>query len=289
MHRAALILRRVLAAIALLCLGSWTGVKVYAHVQSVRNEDLLEHLIGEHRHSSTPSEASTRLPAHDAPLRQGDLLGRIDVPSVGLSAFVLEGTGERWLEQGAGHVPGTALPGAEGNAVVAGHRDSFFRGLRRIELGDVVTVTTPTATRRYAVDSFHVVDPEDIRALAPSTRAELTLVTCFPFTYVGAAPRRFIVHAHAIALDDASRDRAGAASLAPGRLELLSAPSSPPQKKAPPMRPSPSAREARRDRLPSGAQSSFAPISSTPKRLPWWKRLFHRGNDSASHRSRRPA
>ena len=272
MRRVLMLLRHVLAAVAVLCLGSWTAVKVYAHVAGLRNAAILDRLVSERRGPGVMGEMASRLPAK---LRPGTLLGRIDLPRVGLSAVVFESTGERWLEQGAGHVPGTALPGGDGNAVVAGHRDSYFRGLRRVELGDVITVTTPDATRRYSVDSFHLVDPDDTRVLAPSDLPGLTLITCFPFTYVGAAPLRFIVHAHLVLLDPAT----GAAlhdhrfafdNLEPARPPTLHA--SP--RRTVPTRPRPHPRSVAHGRLPA-ARKSLAPVVAAPKKLSWWRRLFH--------------
>jgi len=131
---------------------------------------------------------------------EGTPLGRIEINAVGLAAIILEGTESGTLRRAAGHVPGTALPGQTGNVAIAGHRDTFFRGLRKIQNGDEITLTTLNGVTRYLVDSTQVVEPSDTRVLDNSPDAILTLVTCYPFSFVGPAPKRFIVRAHKIPL-----------------------------------------------------------------------------------------
>jgi sortase A len=140
-----------------------------------------------------PSEADRARVERAAP--EGSLLGRIEIGTIGLSAMILEGTDGKTLRQAVGHIPGTALPGQQGNIAIAGHRDTFFRGLRNIHLGDEITLTTLHGTYRYRVDSTKVVEPEDIAVLDHSDDAILTLVTCYPFYFVGPAPKRFILRA----------------------------------------------------------------------------------------------
>jgi sortase A len=126
---------------------------------------------------------------------EGSLLGRIEIGTIGLSAMILEGTGAKTLRQAVGHIPRTALPGNQGNVAIAGHRDTFFRGLRNIKKDDEITLTTFNGTDRYRVDSTQVVEPEDVWVLDSSDESILTLVTCYPFHFVGPAPQRFIVRA----------------------------------------------------------------------------------------------
>ena len=128
--------------------------------------------------------------------REGSPLGRIEIGAIGLEVMVLEGTGDETLRRGVGHIPGTALPGQAGNVAIAGHRDTFFRGLRNIQRDDEITLTTLNGTHRYRVESTTIVEPEDIGVLDESDDAILTLVTCYPFYFVGSAPQRFIVRAH---------------------------------------------------------------------------------------------
>ncbi len=126
-------------------------------------------------------------------------LGRIQISAVGLSAMILEGIDERTLRRAVGHIPGTPLPGQPGNVALAGHRDTFFRALRNIREGDEVTMETLSGLYRYRVDSTKVVDPGETQVLNNSDDAILTLVTCYPFSFVGPAPKRFIVRAHKLA------------------------------------------------------------------------------------------
>jgi sortase A len=123
-------------------------------------------------------------------------LGRIEISSIGLAAMILEGTEDGTLRRAVGHIPGTSLPGQQGNVAIAGHRDTFFRGLRNIHKDDEITLTTLNGFYSYRVDSTKVVQPEDTEVLNESDNAILTLVTCYPFYFVGSAPRRFIVRAH---------------------------------------------------------------------------------------------
>jgi sortase A len=128
--------------------------------------------------------------------RGGSPLGRIEIGAIGLEVMILEGIEDETLRRAVGHIPGTSLPGQEGNVAIAGHRDTFFRPLRNIRKDDEITLTTLNGSYRYRVDSIRVVEPEDIAVLDDSDDAVLTLVTCYPFYFVGSAPKRFIVRAH---------------------------------------------------------------------------------------------
>jgi sortase A len=129
-------------------------------------------------------------------IKPGDLLGRLDIPRLGLSVAVLQGTRSRMLRRGTGHIEGTPLPGEAGNSGIAGHRDTFFRGLKDIRKNDEIQFQATTGLIRYEVDWVKVVTPDDLSVLAPSTESALTLVTCYPFYFVGPAPKRFVVRAH---------------------------------------------------------------------------------------------
>lgn len=127
------------------------------------------------------------------------LIGLIEIPRLGLSSIVIEGTSDRVLRRAVGHISGTALPGEEGNIGLSGHRDTFFRQLRDIQLDDRITLTTPQGGYQYTVVSTQIVDPSDVTVLDPDGESELlTLVTCYPFSYVGPAPQRFIVRAEIV-------------------------------------------------------------------------------------------
>jgi sortase A len=125
-------------------------------------------------------------------------LGRIEISAIGLAAIIMEGTDARTLRRAVGHIPGTPLPGQQGNVAITGHRDTFFRPLLNIRKDDEIRLTTLSGSYRYLVDSIKVVEPEDTEVLDNSDDAILTLVTCYPFYFVGPAPKRFIVRAHRI-------------------------------------------------------------------------------------------
>ena len=130
-------------------------------------------------------------------VKTGDVLGRVDIPRLGISVAVLQGTSSRTLRLGAGHIEGTPLPGDTGNSGIAGHRDTFFRELKDIRENDEIQLQTATELFHYEVDWVKVVDPDDMTVLEPSTfGSTLTLVTCYPFYFVGSAPKRFVVRAH---------------------------------------------------------------------------------------------
>lgn len=129
-------------------------------------------------------------------VNEGDVLGRLDIPRLGVSVAVLQGTGSRMLRLGAGHIEGTPLPGEPGNSGIAGHRDTFFRQLKDIRRDDEIQLQTANGLFRYEVDWVKVVEPNDTTVLEPSTvESTLTLVTCYPFQFLGSAPKRFVVHA----------------------------------------------------------------------------------------------
>ena len=102
------------------------------------------------------------------------------------------------MKRGAGHIPGTALPAGSGNIGIAAHRDTYFRPLRGIRANDMISVKTPAGTSRYTVTETEIVRPSDVGVLERASGRDLTLVTCYPFFYVGSAPERFIVHARKI-------------------------------------------------------------------------------------------
>jgi len=127
-----------------------------------------------------------------------DWLGRLEIPRLDFSAIVLEGADDAALELGVGHIGGTALPGATGNAALAGHRDTFFRALRKVQPGDEIRWTSLQESAKYIVESTEVVDPSQTEVLDPTPDSRLTLVTCYPFGYIGPAPKRFIVKARLV-------------------------------------------------------------------------------------------
>jgi sortase A len=142
--------------------------------------------------AAPPAPVSTPLP--EPP--EGQSLGRLEVPRLDVSVMVAQGVSGKTLRRAAGHIPGTALPGQLGNVGIAGHRDTFFRSLKDIRKNDTLTLKTLDGTYQYVVDATQIVSPDDVHVLDPTGHPTLTLVTCYPFYYVGSAPQRFIVQAH---------------------------------------------------------------------------------------------
>ena len=124
-------------------------------------------------------------------------LAVLRIPKIGLEVPVLDGTDEHRLNRGVGRIEGTALPGQPGNLGIAGHRDGFFRGLKDIGIGDAVELEMLDGTLTYLVDDIRIVDPTDVTVLTTTDSPVITMVTCYPFYYVGSAPRRYIVRAGA--------------------------------------------------------------------------------------------
>ncbi len=141
-----------------------------------------------------PAQPTNKPPGVTTPGPQA-VIGRLEIPRLNLSVMVREGADEGTLSRAVGHIPGTALPGNVGNVGLAGHRDTFFRALRNIRSDDTIELETTAGTYRYAVKSTRIVTPRDVSVLQASGGETLTLVTCYPFYYVGSAPKRFIVRA----------------------------------------------------------------------------------------------
>jgi sortase A len=123
------------------------------------------------------------------------LIGELEIPSLAMKVAIVEGDSEKILRRAVGHLPSSAMPGDMGNVALAGHRDTFFRPLRKIGPGDAITLKTYDGDFEYRVESVEVVGPSNIEVLRPTGSRTLTLITCFPFNYVGSAPNRFIVRA----------------------------------------------------------------------------------------------
>jgi sortase A len=127
--------------------------------------------------------------------RPGDLVAKLSIPRLGTELYVFEGTDEKDLRIGPGHMPGTAMPGAKGNCVIAGHRDTHFRALKDIRQGDEIVLETKRGRFVYAVDGTAIVLPTNTSSLEPARSPVLNLITCYPFYYLGNAPERFVVTA----------------------------------------------------------------------------------------------
>ena len=142
-----------------------------------------------------------------APPTRGEVLGIPDIPRIGLSSVVEQGVDSAVLSDSVGHIPGTALPGQDGNAALAAHRDTYFRHRSQLRSGDEIIFRSISATYTYTVQSTSIVQPTDTTVLAGTKRPTLTLVTCFPFYYVGSAPKRFVLVATQSAVTEAASSR----------------------------------------------------------------------------------
>jgi sortase A len=132
------------------------------------------------------------------PVADGIPFARLKISRLNLDEMVVEGDSTEDLRHAIGHIPTTALPGNQGNVGIAGHRDTFFRPLRNIRKGDLIALSTSQGDHKYEVQSTEIVLPEDSWVLRPTPSPSLTLVTCYPFYYLGSAPKRFIVHAREV-------------------------------------------------------------------------------------------
>jgi len=154
------------------------------------NKDL-DRILSTHKIELIPHQTPSR-----PMLPHGDLVGRLEIPRLNLSLITFEGTDEPVLKKGVGHLSGSSLPGDPGNVVLAAHRDTYFRKLKDIREGDEIIVTTPESAKRYIVHEMKVIDPSETQVLNATSSPTLTLITCYPFYFVGHAPKRFVVLAH---------------------------------------------------------------------------------------------
>ena len=180
------LLERTLFLASVALLGYWASVQVSSQLTRRHVLDAMAAPVAE-------MEASLR-----EIVGQTGFVGRIEIPRIGLDEVVLADADDRSLDLGVGHLSRTALPDEPGNFVLAGHRDSHFRKLRDIRLGDAIHVTTPLGTFEYQVEETMKVWPGQVEVLEDVGEPVLTLVTCYPFEYVGPAPKRFIVRARPV-------------------------------------------------------------------------------------------
>jgi sortase A len=192
-HRASLWTERALLGGGALLLAAWAAVTLEARVYGFRQERRLERILQEPR-QAPPRRRSPARKVRPM-VASEDLVGRIEIPRLGLKAIVAEGVSAGTLSRAVGHLPGTALPGGDGNVVLAAHRDTFFRPLKDVREGDDIQLTTPQGRYGYRVEATQVVDPGRTDLLEAEGPPRLTLVTCYPFYLVGSAPDRFIVRA----------------------------------------------------------------------------------------------
>jgi sortase A len=210
------ILEYCLLASGLILLTIFAGVLVYRSVSSrhalrefdkartaeapvaqapVRPQEKAELVVSEKLDFRLWSKHAVRARRESLEIHKGSPIAALSIEKLKMRAAVFEGTDELALNRGLGWITGTARPGEAGNVGIAGHRDSFFRGLKDISIGDRIELTTLRGTAVYTVDQFEIVTPGDVSVLRTRGAPSLTLVTCYPFYFIGHAPQRFILHA----------------------------------------------------------------------------------------------
>jgi sortase A len=186
---------RALLLCGLAAVGIWAGSKVIPELWQA----------WENRQFDLETNAGSAPASRSSEPGNGRVIGRLSIPRLHLSSMVREGDDELTLGLALGHIPSTALPGQIGNVGIAGHRDTLFRPLHEIRKDDLIRFETLDGTHVYQVDSTRIVRPDQVGVLRSHGTSELTLVTCYPFYYIGAAPDRFIVAAHEMATSAAAR------------------------------------------------------------------------------------
>lgn len=190
-----------LAGVALLA--SYFGARAYGDHEARQGLAAFEQVRAETVQLAEPgapdqsewADYRVRLYERDRAAASDTPVAVLRIPEAGLAVPVYRELTKRNLNRGAALIDGTAAPGEHGNAGIAGHRDSFFRGLRHIAVGDTIELADHGGTTSYRVTDLSVVEPDDVSVLAPADGKMLTLVTCYPFYFAGHAPQRYIVRA----------------------------------------------------------------------------------------------
>jgi sortase A len=215
-----IIMERVLLALGMALVAVYIAGRIDATVLSRLGVRSFEQSLSRPSASDTPQQrpvsfpvtfslwSQPRIAAYKQSLAQHlpSPIAILRLTAIKLEVPVLNGTDQLTLNRGAGWINGTSRPGERGNIGIAGHRDSFFRGLKDLKLGDGIDLVTRSRTETYVVDQMRVVSPDDVSVLQPTSNSSLTLVTCYPFYFVGSAPLRYIVHASSIRSQPLSAD-----------------------------------------------------------------------------------
>ena len=187
-------LERGLFILGLLLIGVWFKGDLEARSFRFTETEKLEAARRSDKFADVPVRRGSKEPWCPRTLESG-VFGRIEIPRLGISALIAEGTGPAQLDRAVGHISTTAFPGQPGNCALAGHRDSFLRGLGAVRESDVIRIDTLQDTYIYEVEWGTVVEPSRVDVLDDTAAPSLTLVTCYPFHVVGPAPERFVVRA----------------------------------------------------------------------------------------------
>jgi sortase A len=187
----------LLLIVGITCLGTYIIFTIQAKIYQHQLDESFDAMVRREEDATPSTKPRSKPPVVEAApvFGEGDMVGRLEIPRLDVSVMVLEGVASRTLRLGAGHIPGTSFPGFGGNAGIAAHRDSFFRALEKIEPHEHIRFEMLGKTVDYRVVSTDIVKPDDISVLKPDGKETLTLVTCYPFYYIGPAPKRFIVKA----------------------------------------------------------------------------------------------
>ena len=198
-------MKRTLKTLENLCFAAGSALLIVTALvwidRSAHSQSAIDDFERVREHIATAEEQADWSPQRKADYRHslgataGETLAVLRIPSSKIEVAVFDSIDEIALNRGSGHVAGTALPGDNGNIAIAGHRDGFFRGLKDIAVGDEIELTSLAGVQTFRVSSLDIVDPLDISVLDPTDETVITLITCYPFYYVGAAPDRFIVRA----------------------------------------------------------------------------------------------
>ena len=201
---------RTLLIIGVVCLGYYAYDTVEARrvqrEQTAAFELVLEQRGAEKTRRNLPGDVPVATPGKNAAVAPSegrsttgrDVIALIDIPRLNVSSPIMSGDSEAVLDVAIGHLPDTPKPWQPGNSAIAAHRDGLFRPLRRIRIGDEVRIRSTAGDLLYRVRETKVVEPDDLSVLAPTEQSTLTLITCYPFNFIGNAPQRFIVHAERI-------------------------------------------------------------------------------------------
>jgi len=195
----------ILAGIGAVCL-IWVG---FVTAQATRSDRVLRAQFEDARRQPSSAGATSPGGASEASPRDNDVIGLLEIPRLGFSEVLAEGDGTDTLRIAVGHLPDTPFPWQPGNSAFAGHRDGRFRPLAAIKVGDRIRLETRHGNLDYVLRETMIVSPEDVWVLAPTTTRTLTLITCYPFSYIGKAPKRFVMKAVPAPGAETSVDLAG--------------------------------------------------------------------------------
>lgn len=178
------------------------GYVAYTKIQGMRANVQAAHFVEEVRESISPAGLSWShgFTASDFRAAEGAILGRVQIRALGLDVPIVGGIENSSLLKGVGHIEGTAYPGGLGTVGLAGHRDTYLRPLEQVAVGMDIRLVDRTGMYHYQVDRWEIVTPEHVDVLSIRSQPELVLITCYPFHFIGAAPERFVVHAHLVSV-----------------------------------------------------------------------------------------